>query len=376
MALTQGKEAVVSDPIAALRDAYLNDRDPEEAVYGSAGTQEKDIPAAQEGSWEKLAESAGLGTEQNIAEQTEAQSEAPEVGAQVSVETPEQDLDVETLWVKGPNGTKQKIEVSYKDKEKIKQAYLKMAGMQKFRTERDLERASKAELEKKLAALSGDFDKLNSLFQEKGAKGLFEQLGGPGAFEKAIEEELAKREQLASMSPEEKMQLQYQEKEKSHLQEKSNLEKKYQEMLAKIEAEKEEASTKSLESKLVPAFDKYRYAGKLGDAVAESKIDKAIWREVMENLAELPDDTKLTSALIEKEFRTASSIYSKMVNSQVESKLKETVTKKKEDAAQRTQLAVKKGLASNTVNQEIEDDVKSGNWSSLLQKAFAGSGKL
>jgi hypothetical protein len=214
-------------------------------------------------------------------------------------------------------------------------------------------------------------------FKEKGAKGIFEQLGGQGAFDKAVEDELVRREKLALMSPEEKFQHQFQEREKGYQTEKAEIERKYSEMQQRIEAEKEAAAAESIKSQLLPAFDKYRYAGKLGNDVAESKIDKAIWNEVRENLADLVDKgANLTPSLIEREFRTASSVYSKLVNSQVDAKLKQTVAKKKEDAAQKAQLTVKKGLTANTLQDSIKEDIDNNNWSSLMQKVFTGKVSL
>ncbi len=367
MAITPVSDKVaVDNPLEAIRNAWTSGQDIEQAVYGSGQQEETPVESNEQ----------EVQQEEPVSESQEVST--PEVSqTEVEVSTPSSNMDVETVYVRGVDGKKQKVEISYNDKEKIKRAFLKMAGMDKFRAERDQERKSKAELQAQFEALSKDFGTLESIFKEKGAKGIFEKLGGQGAFERAVEEELARRERLASMSPEEHMQMQFQEKERSYQAEKSAIEQKYSEMMAKIEADKEAAAAESIKSQLLPAFDKYRYAGRLGDDVAEAKIDKAIWNEVRENLAELVDKgVDLTPSLIEKEFRSASSVYSKMVNSQVDSKLKATVAKKKEDAAQRAQIAVKKGITTNTLQDSVKQDIENNNWSSLMQKVFSGKVSL
>jgi hypothetical protein len=150
MAITQASDRVpvVSDPLAAMRDAWSKGQDVEEAVYGTGDSEGNVEVEVQE---EEVQPEPEVGTEPVEAEvQVQVKSEPSQ--------TPSS--DVEYVYVKGTNGKKQKIEVSYTDKEKIKQAYLKMAGMDKFRKERDDERKSKAELQSKIEALSSDFSKL------------------------------------------------------------------------------------------------------------------------------------------------------------------------------------------------------------------------
>lgn len=352
------------DPIAAARDAWLKGTDPEIAVYGTSSE-----PVESESSSD--AELVQSGT----VEPEEVQhAETPSLEVVTEVDTPE--MDIETLYVKDSSGKKQKLEISYKDKEKIKEAFLKAAGMRKFQTERDLSKKELADLKKKHEELSNDFGKLDRIYKENGARGLFEALGGSGAWEKAVESELESRQSMASMSPEERMQRHFQEKEKTYQSEKSELESKYKSMLDKINQEQETATLRTLESKLVPAFEKHNFKGKLGDDVAEEKINRAIWTEVTEKLAEYPDNIDLTSGIIEKEFRTASAVYSKILNKQVENRVQQTVAKKKEDATQRAQVVVKKGMTANQINSGVAEDIKNSNWSSLMQKVMSGKVKL
>lgn len=359
MALTQGHTAVVDNPMAAIRDAYMNDSDPMAAVYGG------DSSAAEEPEQETV-------QEEEVAEQdTDAGTTEPSQAQATS--TPS---DIETVYVKDEKGQKQKLDISYADKQKIKEAYLKAAGMHKFRQERDSERKSKAEIQKKLEDLTADFGKLDRVFKDKGAKGLFELLGGQGSWEKAVENEIKQREHFAQLSPEERMQHHMQEKEKVFQSEKSELEKKYQTMLEKIEQQNTQATVRSLESKLSPAFEKHRFKGKLGDDAAEGEIDDAIWTKVTKRLSEYPEEVELTQGIIEKEFRSVSSIYKNLLEKQTDSRVKLAVDKKKQDAASRVQVVTKKGMASQGMESGVAEDIKNSNWSSLMQRVMLGKAKL
>lgn len=337
------QNAVVEDPIATMRQAFVEGKDAEAAVYG--GTGAPDNPAIIE-------------TETEIVES--APTETPIL----------EELDTEVLWAKDETGKRQKIEVDYKNRESIKKAYLKAVGMRKFQAERDNEKKQRAELEKKLTELSGNFSELERAYKDGGAKGIFERLGGEGAWEKAVADELSRREKLAAMSPDERIAL-----EKDQLLKRAEVEKaailaNHQKMMAELTAERETAAERSLYSRLTPAFEKYRFHGKLGDDAAEHAIDKAIWSEVTAKLAEYPDDVELTRSVLDKEFRQASAIYQKVISKQVESQTATLLQNKKADAATRTQTLVKKNLTAQSMDQELANDLKNSDWSSVLQKVF------
>lgn len=353
MAITNAtKTPVTENPLETLRKAYIEGKDPEAAVYGTSSgeTAPSSLPEV---------EPTDFSTEEVV--------ETPEISVAPS-ETP----DSEVVWVKDAKGRKQKLEISYADREKIKKAYLQMAGMRKFQLERDEALKTRAELEAKHQALSSDFGKLENVYKEQGVRGLYELLGGSGAWDKAVETELKQREYMAGLSPTERANHAMAEKEKSFQATQTALEKKYQQALEEIQRTNDSAIERSLESRLVPSFEKYRFKGKLGNDLGEDKIDKAIWTEVVNNLSEYPDNVELTQSLIDKEFREASLVYKGLLRDQAEKTVKTAVARKKEDAAQRVQVQVKKGIAANSMDQELKEDIANSRWSDIFQKIGSG----
>ncbi len=133
-----------------------------------------------------------------------------------------------------------------------------------------------------------------------------------------------------------------------------------------IAQEKEQAEIRSLESKLQPAFDRYRFAGKLGDEATENLYDESIWIKVRGRLSEYPDEVELTQAIIDKEFRTVYNAFKKHIKVQTEKQLKKTVENKKAQTAKRARVAAKKGLSGQSTQKKILESLKGGNLTDAL----------
>jgi hypothetical protein len=321
-------------------------------------------------------------------EQSDIESETSELSEQDSdslldsvqaSSQPEEDnavLDIETILVKGENGRKQKLKIDYADKKAIKQAYLKAAGMRKFQAERDESKTKLSEVQTKYDELNDTYTKLDSAFQDGGIKSVVELLGGPNAIDTFIDDVLKEREYVSNLTPDEKYKLDLEEREKSY-QSQLTAEKSKREAFEKQVLEREEqAALRSLESKLHPTFDRYRFSGKLSDPIAEQQLDDAIWQQVTSRLGEYPEDIELTQSLIDKEFRTVSNNFKKLIKTQTEQKVKSTITKKKAEASQRAQVAAKKGLSSNADKRKFVQDMKSGNIKDAFGAMFTGKVKL
>lgn len=308
-------------------------------------------------------------------EQVNFESAAEEIESDVSASPAAQvvkqaETSADTMWVTDHTGKRRQITIDYSNKEAIKKAFARAAGMDKFKTERDLERKQRAELQKKFEELNGNFGELDRVFQESGARGLVERLGGQGSWEKMVEAELKQREHIAALSPEDKYQLQLQQREKQHQLEKSSIESRHKKMLEELETQKTRAAEVELQSRLTPSFEKHRVRGRLGDEAAEEAIDEAIWTKTMSRLAQYPEDTQLSAQLIDKEFRTISNIYKKVLDKQAQDKARDVVEEKKADAAAKAQLTVRRGVAEQSVDKQLSHAVKSGNFTDLLMRAF------
>lgn len=378
MAVTKGTEYIDrGNPIENFRNALLSKDDSSLQAF----EEENSTPEQEEAvitHWKPSEDSAEPDHSEEVADRPAEETEETSLSSKPT-ETPESkklSTDTEVIWVKDENGKKVKLEVTYADKLKIRDAFVKAAGMRKFQAERDLTRKEKADLQTKFDALSADFGKLDSVFREKGAKGLFETLAGPGAWDDAVKSELRRRDEIAQMSPHELEQLKSREREDLFAKEKADLDKRYKDAEARLQELDNKAQTKTLESKLNPAFEKYRFSGKLGDADAEHAIDEAIWTKVTNNLAQYPDEVDLSQALIDKEFRSVSALYRKVIDKQTDVKLKQAVDKQKSSAAAKAEVAVKKGMTVSSAESDMAADIKNSNWSSIFQKMAAGKLKF
>lgn len=274
--------------------------------------------------------------------------------------------DIETVFLKGAEGRKQKLEINYSDRKAIKQAFVKAAGMRKFQAERDKALTSYKELEESHKGLKDDFDKIEKAFEANGPKGIVELLGGSEAWEKAVNDELEHREYVNNLSAEEKFKLEMQKRDEAY-QSQLTAERMQREAFQKqVQEEKEAAELQKLEAKLHPAFDRYRFAGKLGDPATENLYDEAIWGKVKQRLGEYDDSIELSQAVIDKEFRTVSNMFKKHIKQQAEKQVQKTVENKKVETAQRAQVAAKKGLSGSTTQRKILESLTSGNLGSAL----------
>lgn len=283
---------------------------------------------------------------------------------------------VEEMFVKGANGRREKLKIDYTDRQAIKDAFVKAAGMRKFQAERDEFKKKAETVAKEHAQLKADFGKLESVWEKEGVKGLVTLLAGEKGLKELVDAELAHRDYMSNLTPDEKYKLEIGNYQKLLEKQKSDTEEKYKKLLEETTRKNEEAELKSMEAMIHPAFDRYRFAGKLGDAVVEHAYDEALWGRVRDKLAEYPDEVRLTQAMIDKEFREAASVFRKAITAQTENKVAKTIENKKADAASRVQTVAKKGLTNTTEKQKFVDDLKSGNIRDAFGSLFTGKVKI
>lgn len=284
-----------------------------------------------------------------------------------SKDSPKKSGDIEEILVKGAEGRKQKLKINYSDKKAIKQAFIKAAGMRKFQAERDSALSSYRSMKEDYDGLKNDFSKIDEAYEAHGAKGIVELLGGEEAWQKAVDDELANREYIAGLSAEQKYQMEMEKRDKLYQQQLQSERSKREEFQKQMEEKEFQTSLRELESKLHPAFDRYRFAGKLGDAATENLYDEAIWGKVKERLAEYPDNVDLSQAIIDKEFRTVANAFKKHIKVQAEKQVKKTVAKKKSETAQRAQVAAKKGLKGSSQQRQLLENLRQGNLGDALK---------
>lgn len=380
--------------ITKLMNATLTGNDPEQVAYGKTGIVDESSAAEfseslDDSPLDALENEAGQESDEyegNEAEQAEHiaasereedQSGEPSILDQLdSKEKPGQAEDIEYVRVTDETGRKRKVKIDFSDRKAITNAFKQAAGMRKFQAERDNLKKELSAVSEQFSEVNDAYEKLNNAFGKEGVKGVVKLLAGADGIEKFIEEELAHKEYLANLTPNEKYRLEMEEKERSW-QERLEAERlQREEFEKKFQQREEEAAIRQLESKLHPAFDRYRFAGKLNDPVTENHLDKAIWKEVTDRLAEYPEDVELTPALVDKEVRQAAAIFNKVIKAQTEKKVKSTITKKKNEASKRAQVAATKGLGGDAEKRKFVSNMKSGNITDAFSQMFSGKVKI
>lgn len=388
MAFTQPQNAAVADPMRTAMEAISKGQDPAQAVYGTnAGFEATEEATSETDSHNPLediqeseseepssehSETNSASQEDKTVEPKAAKSKAPEKAGKAAKAT-----DTEELFVKGVDGKRQAIKIDYTDRESIKQAYLKAAGMRKFQLERDKASTDLKKVQGDFTKLKADMDKLEDIYSKEGVRGLVSKLGGDDQLKKLVEEEVKHREYLGSLTPSEKSSYEFKQQQETAMKKASALEESYRLKLEQIEQKEDQAVTRSLESRLHPAFDRYRFAGKLGDDLVEHQLDETVWNQATKRLSEYPDDVELTQALVDREFRAVSQNLQKVINVQAEKKVQKTVDKKKAEAANTAQVTAKRGLSENsTAKDKFINSIKDGDILSAMTQMNSGKIRL
>lgn len=364
----------VSDPFYAAAEAMFKGEDMTNAVYGTGTDEAGDDSAPAESGANPLDSVQETGVADNSTSSSK-EIESPLLKSVEESSSPS-DSSIEKVFVKGPEGKRQSIEIDYNNRDAIKQAYLKAAGMRKFQQERDLTSTQLKKLENEFKETKATLDKLEDIYKNQGVKGIITQLGGEDAIKKLVDDELRHREYLGSLTPEEKYRYDLKSHQEQSAREKSVVEDKYKQMMVQLEQKEEQAATRSLESRLHPAFDRYRFAGKLGDAVAEHQLDETVWNQVTKRLAEYPEEVELTQAVIDREFRAVAQNLQKVINVQTEKRVQKTVDKKKNEAMKTAQMTAKKGLTNSGERDKFIDNIKNGNITGAIASMMQGKIRL
>lgn len=380
-------DPVVSNPVNAALEAFKAGKDPETAVYGTTGTinpssveASDDSSGSSEDSFFGLAEGESNVQSEESQADSEAKSDVEESTDDVLSQKSEKKVapqpEIEEIIISDEQGRK-KIKVDWNDREKLKKYVQMAAGMRKFQAERDRTAAQLKAQEAKLTELETSWKSIEQAYQQEGLRGLVNLLTNkPDGYEQYMEQEVARRDRIKTASPAELEKMQIEEQLQKERRERERLEKQVNESLKKAEAEREMAQQKALESKLHPAFDKYRFAGKLNNPVVEEQYDRAVWNLTLSRLEELPEDVELTTQLIDKEFRTVASNFRSALQQQAEKKASQVVAQKRVNAQEKVASQAVNGMKSNAAVEAFKGDIRSGNLTNALRAVLGGKVKL
>lgn len=263
---------------------------------------------------------------------------------------------------------RRKVEVDLENKEEVRK-YVQMAyGARKWQAERDQALQSRKQIESKLAEREKDWNALEQAFQQ-GPEHLFDVLSGKrGAFQEHTQKQLQRAEFLKHASPEEVESLKAREMSERQSRELDEIRKENAKFKKEISQERETAEMRSLESRVNPVFDKYRFSERLGNADDEHMFDEMLWNSALKRLEPYEEQgLDLSPELIEKEFRTVAQAIRRRIGAQAEKKVGRVVEQKKQEATENVQSRVMSGYKTSGNAKEARDLIQSGNLTGLLK---------
>jgi hypothetical protein len=338
----------------------------EDDVYMASDSTEQDILPKEENASEDAPEEDSSSKEQDENDSEDSPSEAKSN----SPADKKTSGSKEVITVTDESGKKKKVEIDYSDRAAIRKAHEMMYGARKWQAERDKALASSKEVQSKLGELESNWEVLNKTFQEGGVEGLIDLLQGkPGAYKEVIKKELARAKFFETASPEEIESLQAKEASERQARELEKIRKENEDFRKQMQQEKEQAELASLESRIHPAFDKYRFADKLGSAEDEHMFDEMLWNTAMKRLESYEEQgLDLVPELVEKEFRTVATSLRNRIGMQAEKKAAKVVEQKKREATENVQAKVRSGYKTGGASKEARDLIESGNIKGLLSQ--------
>lgn len=345
----------------------------EETVAGKSDAPQAEEPIERLSDDYELEE--GEPSEPSVEEQDEASQAEGEDSDVVSADNEQDTQDIEEIFISDANG-RRKIKVDYSDRNRIKKAYQMAAGMRKFQAERDRYKARAEKLEPEYKDLKESWSALESAFESDGIKGVVNLLSGKETAYDEWEESLYQtRRAKEDASPQELEQIELREKLARQEREAKRLARMMEERDQMTAKQREQADRIQLESQIHPAFEKYRFAGKLGDQELEQSIDEAIWAKTINALQQYDDDVDLTPRLIDQEFRRVARTFHRAINKESDKKATKAIESKKKSAKEAIQKKAVGNMKSSGAVDEFNDALSQGNLTSALSSWLSGKVK-
>lgn len=285
---------------------------------------------------------------------------------QANQPTPER----EVITVTDEKGRRRKVEIDYSNRERIRKAFEMEAGARKWQAERDQASQKEKAVTGKLGEIESNWNLLEKAFSQGGVEGVVDLLEGrKGAYQDTMKKSWERQKFLESASPEEIKALNAQEAFEHQRRENERIRKENEDFKKQITSERETAELRSLESRVHPVFNKYRFADKLGDETDEHMFDEMLWNTALKRLE--PYEEKgldLSPELVEKEFAAVAKSLRSRIGVQAEKRASRTVEQKKQEATENVQAKVMSGYKTGGSAKEARDLIQSGNLTGLLKQ--------
>lgn len=264
---------------------------------------------------------------------------------------------------------RRKVEVDFNNKDQLKKFVQMAYGARKWQAERDSARQETSTVKQQLGDLKSNWDVLEGAYQRQGIEGVIDLLEGKQGAYKQWEKKVAdKAKFFENASPEEVEAFRAKENADVTRRELDRIRKENEEFKKQVSQEKEEAGLRSLESRVHPVFDRYRFADKLGDSNDEHMFDEMLWNSALKRLEPYEEKgLQITPELIEREFRQVASAIRKRIGTQAEKKASRVLDQKKQEATENVQAKVKSGYkGGGSAVKEARDLIDSRNLTGLL----------
>ncbi len=156
----------------------------------------------------------------------------------------------------------------------------------------------------------------------------------------------------------------------------------------KQEAEAKEASAKAaaeaavrerLEASVNPAFDAVRFAGTLGDDALETRLDKGVWSDAMDTLAEVEEKygpEAITPQLARKVFKESAESVRKALQVQAKKEAAAATTARRTEAQTQVAKATTQQTSRQAEAEQFKQNLNTGNWAEAFKSVLTGRVKL
>lgn len=340
-------------------------------------------------SLEEAQEENGLGYEEEaedmpdpLASLEEGEQEAP-AEEQATEEKPAEPTDVEYLEVTGENG-KTKVKVDWSDRESIKRAISLSVGARKWQAERDQLKSKYESVAKEAGEYKESWAQVEQAFKRDGVAGLVDLFEGrQGAYDEWRQREVDKELMRRDASPAELERLEMMERIEKLQRESSRTKQEAEAREAAAKAAEEAAVRERLEASINPAFDKVRFAGTLGDEALETRLDKGIWSDAMDQLAEIEEQygpQAVTPALAARIFKESAESVRKAISLQSKKEAAKATEQRRVEAQTKVQAATTSAARTQTSRQadlaQFKQNLDTGNWADAFKAALTGRVKL
>lgn len=283
---------------------------------------------------------------------------------------------VEYLELTDDTGRK-RIKIDWNNRDAIKKAISMAAGARKWQAERDQLRTKLQEQETSAKDVQEAWNAVSNAYESQGIEGLVDLLAAEqGAYQKWFQSQLQKELAKRDASPDELERIQLKERLDRMERERALESRKLKEREEAIGKERAAAEEAQIQSIVNPAFDKVRFAGTLGNEQLEDRLDRTVWSEAIDILANIEEQqgrAAVTPAVTRKVFQeVAESLRGAL---QVKAKEEAAAASEVRKAQAATKVAAKAQTVQGSRQTEAESfkkNIADGNWSAALTSMLSG----